>query len=108
MTEIGHGSNARGMRTTATYNKDRKVFVLHSPDFEAAKCWTGGLGQTATHAVLYAQLVIDGVKYGLHAFVVPIRHPKTLLPYPGLIVGDMGEKMGLNGIDNGQVILSYK
>nr|CAI5849432.1 unnamed protein product [Callosobruchus analis] len=72
----------------------KKVFVLNTPDFEAAKCWAGGLGQMATHAIIYAMLVIDGYNYGLHSFVVPVRDPKTLLPYPGLIVGDMGERLG--------------
>ncbi|CAH1988782.1 unnamed protein product [Acanthoscelides obtectus] len=101
LTEIAHGSNVRNMRCTATYDKQKKVFVLNTPDFEAAKCWAGGLGQLATHAVIYAMLVIDGHNYGLHSFVVPVRNPKTLLPHPGVIVGDMGEKIGLNGIDNG-------
>lgn len=89
------------MRTSATYDKTKKVFVMNSRDFAAAKCWAGGLGQTATHGIVYAQLILDGVNYGLHAFVVPLRNPKTMLPYPGLIMGDMGEKAGLNGVDNG-------
>lgn len=89
------------MKTTATYDKQKKVFVLNTPDFEAAKCWAGGLGQLATHATVYAQLILDGTCYGLHAFVVPVRDPRTLLPYANIRVGDMGEKIGLNGIDNG-------
>ncbi|XP_012527956.1 peroxisomal acyl-coenzyme A oxidase 3 [Monomorium pharaonis] len=102
LTEISHGTNAKGMRTRATYDVTTKNFIFHTPDFEAAKCWAGGLGKSATHAIVFAQLVTpDGVNRGLHIFIVPIRDPKTHLPFPGVIVGDMGEKIALNGIDNG-------
>jgi len=33
------------MRTTATYDIATKSFILNTPDFEAAKCWVGGLGK---------------------------------------------------------------
>ncbi|CRL08031.1 CLUMA_CG020967, isoform A [Clunio marinus] len=110
LTEIAHGSNARGMRTTATFEKETKTFVLNTPDFEAAKCWVGNLGKTCTHAIVYAQLYTpDGKCHGLNAFVVPIRDKKTLLAFPGVVVGDLGEKIALNGVDNGFVLFNnYK
>uniref|UniRef100_A0AAR5PQV9 Acyl-CoA oxidase/dehydrogenase middle domain-containing protein n=2 Tax=Dendroctonus ponderosae TaxID=77166 RepID=A0AAR5PQV9_DENPD len=107
MTEIGHGTNVKGMKTSATYLSESEEFELHTPDFLAAKCWAGNLGNVATHAIVYAQLYVSGVHHGLHVFVVPIRDPETLQPFPGVTVGDMGEKIGLNGIDNGFLLFSH-
>lgn len=45
LTEISHGSNALGMRTTATYDPKNRQIIIHTPDFEAAKCWIGNLGK---------------------------------------------------------------
>ncbi|KAM4049421.1 peroxisomal acyl-coenzyme A oxidase 3 isoform 2-T3 [Anomaloglossus baeobatrachus] len=102
LTELSHGSNTKAVRTTAFFDASTKEFILNSPDFEAAKFWVGNMGKNATHAVVYAQLyTTDGRCHGLHSFVVQIRNPKTLLPMPGVMVGDIGKKLGQNGLDNG-------
>lgn len=105
LTEIGHGSNVHKIQTTATYCPETDDFELHSASFEAAKCWAGNLGKTCTYCIVFAQLLTrDGRNHGLNSFLVPLRDPQSHLPYAGVIVGDMGEKIGLNGLDNGFVM----
>lgn len=101
LTELAHGSNTKAMGTRADFDPATASFILNTPNVESAKVWSGNLGQTATHAVVFAQLYVRGVNHGLSAFIVPIRDPKTLLPYDGITVGDMGPKIGLDGLDNG-------
>ncbi|GFR44234.1 hypothetical protein Agub_g5369 [Astrephomene gubernaculifera] len=57
-TELGHGTFVRGLETTATYDKETQEFVLHSPTLTSTKWWPGGLGKTATHAVVMARLML--------------------------------------------------
>ena len=76
--------------------------MLHTPDMEAVKCWSGNLGAIATHAVVFAQLYTpDGKCHGLHPFVVAIRDQQTHEVFPGLVVGDMMKKLGQNTLANG-------
>ncbi|OCT52348.1 Peroxisomal acyl-coenzyme A oxidase 1 [Cladophialophora carrionii] len=100
-TELGHGSNVRGLETTAVWNADDKTFTINSPSLTASKWWIGSLGKTANHAVVMAQLFIDGKNYGPHPFVVQIRDLKTHEPLPNVHVGDIGPKFGYNTMDNG-------
>ncbi|PNJ23391.1 ACOX3 isoform 9, partial [Pongo abelii] len=48
LTELSHGSNTKAIRTTAHYDPATEEFIIHSPDFEAAKFWVGNMGKTAT------------------------------------------------------------
>ncbi|TVY91281.1 Peroxisomal acyl-coenzyme A oxidase [Lachnellula willkommii] len=105
-TELGHGSNVRGLETTATWNPEDKTFILHSPQLTASKWWIGSLGRTANHAVVMAQLIIEGKPYGPHPFVCQIRDMKTHEPLEGVHVGDIGPKFGYNTMDNGFLLLN--
>jgi acyl-CoA oxidase len=44
---------------------------------------------------------VDGENLGVHVFCIEIRDYETHEPKPGCIIGNHGEKVGLNGIDNG-------
>lgn len=50
-TELGHGSNVRGLETVAKWDPVAKEFEIHSPTLTASKWWNGSMGRTATHAV---------------------------------------------------------
>lgn len=100
-TELGHGSNVRGLETTATWNPEDKTFTLNSPYLTASKWWIGSLGKAANHAVVMAQLYINGKNHGPHPFVAQIRDLKTHEPLPNVHVGDIGPKFGYNTMDNG-------
>ena len=107
-TELGHGTFVRGLETTATFDGGADGFVLHSPTLSATKWWPGGLGATATHAVVMARLFCGaGVDRGPHAFVVQLRDMETHEALPGVRVGDIGPKLGFGSVDNGWLELDH-
>lgn len=92
---------AKSIQTTATYDGKTKEFILHSPSFESYKWWIGAAGKTANYGVVLAQLILNNKNYGLHPFLVPLRSLDNHQPLPGVIIGDLGQKLGQNGHENG-------
>ncbi|MEM1041740.1 MAG: acyl-CoA dehydrogenase [Bacteroidota bacterium] len=105
MTERRHGSNVRDLQTTATLDRDADEWVIETPAEHDHKAWIGNAAQHGRMATVFAQLVIDGEGFGVHAFLVPIRGDDGE-PMPGIRIADSGHKMGLNGVDNGRLWFS--
>ncbi|EAS04704.1 peroxisomal acyl-CoA oxidase (macronuclear) [Tetrahymena thermophila SB210] len=101
LTELGHGSNVRSILTTATYDTATNEFIINTPNDLALKWWIGATAQLANQTVVWAQLLLNGENHGVHAFLVPIRSLEDHQPMPGVVIGDCGSKVGLDGIDNG-------
>ncbi|KAI7139154.1 acyl-CoA oxidase, partial [Hortaea werneckii] len=113
-TELGHGSNVRGIECEARWCPQKKQFVLHSPTLTASKWWNGTMGRTANHAIVVAHLLVpksphssDYVDHGPHPLVVQIRDMKTHKPLPGIAVGDIGPKYGYAPMDNGYMLFDH-
>jgi len=121
-TELGHGSNVRGLECQAKYDPKTKEFIIHSPYLTASKWWNGTLGRTATHAIVVAQLMlpkkasstsregneaeVQYVSHGPHPFIVQVRDEKTHLPLEGIVIGDIGPKYGYTSMDNGYMLFN--
>lgn len=102
MTERRHGSNVRDLKTTATFDGETDEFVIHTPTEMDHKEWIGNAARHGRVMTVFAQLVIGGENYGVHAFLVPIRNEEGDA-MPGVRIEDSGHKMGLNGVDNGRL-----
>lgn len=112
-TELGHGSNVRGLELEAFWDPVTKEFVIHSPTLTASKWWNGSLGRTANHAILMAQLLVPNPKrrgeyisHGPQAFIAQVRDMKTHLPLQGVVIGDIGVKAGFTSMDNGYMLFN--
>ncbi|XP_055529883.1 probable peroxisomal acyl-coenzyme A oxidase 1 [Wyeomyia smithii] len=100
-TELGHGTFIRGLETTATYDEKTKEVVINSPTLSSYKWWPGGLGHTANYCIVIAQLYSKGHCHGIHPFIVQLRDEETHMPLPGITIGEIGNKLGMNGVNNG-------
>ncbi|MEJ4089628.1 acyl-CoA dehydrogenase [Galbibacter orientalis] len=104
MTETRHGSNVRGVKTTATYVKETDSIVIETPGENDNKEYIGN-ALHAEMATVFAQLIVNGKNEGVHAILTRIRNKDGNL-MPGVKVEDNGYKLGLNGVDNGKIWFS--
>ena len=84
-TELGHGTDVKGLETEAVFDLQTDSFVLNTPTLTSTKFWPGGLGRTVNHVLLMAQLYTPDRNHpcGLQMFLVQIRDLKTHEPLPG-------------------------
>ena len=122
-TEMGHGSNVKGLELEARWDPQTREFLLHSPTLTSSKWWNGSMGRTATHVIAVAQLLLPAtdrpslskgqgeetkyISHGPHPFVVQIRDLQTHQPLPGIAVGDIGPKYGYASMDNGWMLFTH-
>ncbi|MEV5293718.1 acyl-CoA dehydrogenase [Streptomyces sp. NPDC053741] len=92
-TEVAHGNNAAAMETTATYDRERDGFVLHTPNAGAQKFMpnTSPAGG-AKSGLVAARLVADGADHGVRLFLVPLTDDAEALP--GVRVRLLPARMG--------------
>ncbi|MFJ7996879.1 acyl-CoA dehydrogenase [Streptomyces sp. NPDC096310] len=92
-TEVAHGNDAVALETTATYDRARDGFVLHTPHAGAQKFMpntstTGG----AKSGVVAARLLVDGADHGVFLFLAPLTDGSRTLP--GVRVRLLPERFG--------------
>ena len=60
----------QGLQTTATLDLKTDEWIIHTPSITAAKYWAGDMGLNATHAFVFAKMVIGESTYGVQPFIV--------------------------------------
>jgi acyl-CoA oxidase len=104
LTEVGYGNNAVEMETTATWDEEKKLFVINTPTINSQKFWITNGAYHANYSVVFAQTIIKGVNEGINVFIVRLRDDEMKL-CEGVAIDDMGCKLGMNGVDNARIIL---
>ena len=102
MTELGHGSNVYDIETEAHYRPESEEFEIITPSESARKEYIGNAACHGRLATVFAQLFVGGERHGVHALLVPIRGQDGRVR-DGVRIEDCGEKLGLNGVDNGRI-----
>ncbi|MEI7032265.1 acyl-CoA dehydrogenase [Streptomyces pratensis] len=92
-TEVAHGNDAPAVETTATYDRERDGFVLHTPHAGAQKFMpnTSPVGGPKS-GVVAARLLADGVDHGVFLFLAPLTDDDRALP--GVRVRRLPARMG--------------
>lgn len=110
MTEADHGSDVASLRTTATFDPGTDEFVVRTPSEGDRKVYIGNAARDGVVAVVFARLLVPGAApdgaledHGVSALLVPLR-TTTGEAFPGVEIRDCGEKAGLHGVDNGELL----
>ena len=106
-TELGVGSDVRSLGTTATWDQSTKMWDLHTPNIKSYKWWPGGLGHTASWAMVFCNVIVENESQGVYPFFVQIRDMLTYKNVSGVKTGDVGPKWGYSYVDNGFLCLDH-
>ena len=77
--------------------------MINSPTTLSQKFWITNGACHANYAIVFAQTHVNGKNEGVNSFIVRIRDD-DMKPSKGVMIEDMGWKIGLNGIDNARLM----
>ena len=80
--------------------------MINSPTVLSQKFWITNGACHANYSVVFAQTIVNGKTEGVNSFIVPIRD-EQMRPCKGVMIEDMGVKLGLNGIDNARLMFNH-
>ena len=88
------------INTTAEWNNVDQNFTINTPNIHFAKNWISQ-GLVADKTVIIANLIVNQISYGPHAFLIDMRINGNLIP--GIHIEDMGLKTVGNDLDNARI-----